>query len=47
MKIAVAGAGYVGMSIAALLSQKEEVVILEKEPEKSKMINNKVPLVQD
>lgn len=35
MKIAVAGTGYVGLSLAVLLSQKNEVVALDVIPEKS------------
>ena len=40
MKIAVAGTGYVGLSIATLLSQKNEVVALDIIEEKVNMINN-------
>ena len=42
MKIAVAGTGYVGLSLATLLSQKNEVVALDVIPEKVKMINNRI-----
>ena len=40
MKIAVAGTGYVGLSIATLLSQKNEVVAVDIIPEKVDLINN-------
>ena len=42
MKIAVAGTGYVGLSIATLLSQKNEVVALDVIPEKVEIVKNKV-----
>lgn len=47
MKIAVAGTGYVGLSIATLLSQKNEVVALDVIPEKVKMINKRVSPIRD
>lgn len=40
-KIAVAGTGYVGLSIATLLSQHHEVVAIDIVPEKVDLINNK------
>ncbi|MDC7953517.1 nucleotide sugar dehydrogenase [Liquorilactobacillus mali] len=46
MKIAVAGTGYVGLSIASLLSQHHEVTAVDIAPEKVKMINErKTPIV--
>jgi len=46
MKIAVAGTGYVGLSIATLLSQKNHVTAIDIIPEKVDMINNrKSPIV--
>lgn len=41
LKIAVAGTGYVGLSIAVLLSQKYDVTALDIVPEKVEMINNR------
>ena len=47
MKIAVAGTGYVGLSIATLLSQHNEVVALDIIPEKVDMINNHKSPIRD
>lgn len=47
MKIAVAGTGYVGMSLAVLLSQHNEVVALDIVPEKVEKINNRISPIQD
>ena len=47
MKIAVAGTGYVGLSIATLLSVKNEVVALDVIPEKVEMINNRKSPIRD
>ena len=47
MKIAVAGTGYVGLSIATLLSQKYPVTAVDIIPEKVDMINNRISPIQD
>lgn len=47
LKIAVAGTGYVGLSIATLLSQHHEVMAVDIIPEKVEMINNKISPIQD
>ncbi|MBR5118156.1 MAG: nucleotide sugar dehydrogenase [Muribaculaceae bacterium] len=47
MKIAVAGTGYVGLSIAVLLAQHNEVVAVDVIPEKVDKINNRVSPIQD
>lgn len=46
-KIAVAGLGYVGMSMATLLSQKNEVIATDVIPEKVEKVNNKISPIQD
>lgn len=47
MKIAVAGTGYVGLSIATLLAQHNEVVAVDIVSEKVEMINNRKSPIQD
>ena len=47
MKIAVAGTGYVGLSIATLLSQHHEVVAVDVIPEKVEKINRRISPIQD
>ena len=46
-KIAVAGTGYVGLSIATLLAQHNEVTAVDIIPEKVEMINNRKSPIQD
>lgn len=46
-KIAVAGTGYVGLSIATLLSQHNEVTAVDIIPEKVEKINNRISPIQD
>ena len=47
MKIAVAGTGYVGLSLATLLSQKNEVYALDVIPEKVEKINKRISPIKD
>lgn len=47
MKIAVAGTGYVGLSLAVLLSQHNEVIAVDIVPEKVEKINNWISPIQD
>ena len=47
LKIAVAGTGYVGLSIATLLSQHHKVTAVDIIPEKVELINNKKSPIHD
>ena len=47
MKIAVAGTGYVGLSMATLLAQKHTVTAVDIIPAKVEMINNRKSPIQD
>ena len=47
MNIAVAGTGYVGMSIATLLAQHNHVTAVDVIPEKVEKINNRISPIQD
>ena len=47
MKIAVAGAGYVGLSIATLLAQNNKVTLVDVVPEKVEKVNARISPIQD
>lgn len=47
IKIAVAGTGYVGLSIATLLSQHHQVTAVDVIPEKVEKLNKKISPIQD
>ena len=47
MKITVAGGGYVGLSLATLLAQKHEVVVLEIHADKAEKVSNYISPIQD
>lgn len=46
-KIAIAGTGYVGLSLAVLLAQHNHVVAVDVIPEKVERINNRISPIQD
>lgn len=47
MRIAVAGIGYVGLSLAVLLAQHNEVVAITTTPAKAEMVNNRISPIRD
>ena len=47
IRVAVAGTGYVGLSIATLLSQHHRVTAVDVIPEKVEKINNRISPIQD
>ena len=47
IKVAVAGTGYVGLSIATLLTQHQHVTAVDVKPEKVEKLNNKISTIQD
>ena len=47
MKIAVAGAGYVGLSLSVLLSQRNRVTTVDVVPDKVEMLNHRISPIQD
>ena len=47
MKIAVVGIGYVGLSLAVLLSQKHDVTAADICPDKVRQVNSRISPIQD
>lgn len=47
MRVAVVGTGYVGMSMAVLLAQNEDVIVLDIDPERVAKVNRREPTVED
>ena len=47
LKISVAGTGYVGLSMATLLSQRNDVTAVDVIPEKVEKINKRISPIQD
>ena len=47
IKITIVGSGYVGLSLAALLAQHNEVVVLDIDPSRVTSVNNKQSTVAD
>ena len=47
MKIAIAGAGYVGLSLAVLLSQNHEVTVVDIDISKIRQINSRISPIKD
>ena len=47
MRISVAGAGYVGLSLAVLLAQNHDVTVVDVLPQKIEMINRRESPIQD
>tara|TARA_B100000242_G_scaffold52490_1_gene31399 strand:+ start:6751 stop:7917 length:1167 start_codon:yes stop_codon:yes gene_type:complete len=47
MKVTIVGAGYVGMSLAALIAQKNDVVLLEIDPVRVETVNNKQSTISE
>ena len=47
LKVTVVGSGYVGMSISVLLAQKNDVTVIDIDPERVSKINNKISTIND